>query len=249
LPDEAAAEVAKGYLRQSDYTKKRMADAEARRKWDEERGTEAQHLAALKSILSDPRKQAAFIKAMGEGEAEAPEAVDLLADPKDAAKAVRGIVKQELTASEREAAAREAEVDAKEASIRSAVTEYIDTVKESVPTEEMRAILADGDAYFSKKPGGILAVDPGDVVDRLQAKVDLFLERKRASEAEARLSKKAADAARSAKASSSPSTRAATTPTYDLSTQQGRLEKSLADLGIDDWTKVPIGNRGPGRPV
>src|SRR5687768_7093508 len=56
----------KGYLRQSDYTKKRMADAAKQATWEEQKAKEAEYLAWGKSVFEKPHLHAALMKARSE---------------------------------------------------------------------------------------------------------------------------------------------------------------------------------------
>lgn len=249
LAAEAVDEVRKGYLRQSDYTKKRMADADARRKWEEEKAKDEELLQAARALVSDPRKLAAFNKAMEEG--SEPDSIDLVtADPADAAKAVDARIDKRLSAKEQAAEAREKQGDAREAGIKAAVLEFYDTVKDRLTKQEIGAILAEQQAAYNAKGIDLREQgDPSDVVERVSLRVEAYLAKKEAAEAAAKLSKRQADAARSAKASSSPTTRATPQPDFDLRTPEGRMRKALADEGIEDWSQVRMGNRGPITPV
>lgn len=247
-------EVGKGYLRQSDYTKKRMADAEAKRVFEEEKAKQAERLAALESILTDPRKAKAFQAALAAQDEAEPE-IDITKDPKDVAADVRGIVKGELTAAQKaEQAQREAE-DKAEAGLKSAAGEWYDTVKDTLTDKEGNALLdavtAEWNARMKVDPTfqPLRDVKPADLTRRLSELAEVHIAKRETAEAKKQLEKRQADAARSAKASSGSQVRVVPTPDFDLRTPEGRLKKSMQDLGLDDWSQVPFGNRGPEQAV
>lgn len=250
LPKEAAEEIRKGYLRTADYTQKRMADADERRAWQKERDEKRDMIAAVEGLLSDPKRLAAFNRALDTDTATEPEAEGILSGDAEAAKAIDQRIDRKLTAKEKEAQAVVEAEDRREESILSAVNEFYDTVKADVPEADMKKILQAEDAAWTAKGVNLRrSGNPADVVDRLSMRVEVYLAKKQASMTEAQLAKKQADAARSAKASSSPTTRAAAQPEYDLRTSEGRLRKTLADEGIEDWSQVRLGNPGFAKPV
>lgn len=249
-PEERAAliaEVPKGYLRQSDYTQKRMKDAEARREFEAEKAKQAEQLAALNAILSDPKKQAAFLKAMSVTDEQAPAEVDLATlDPADQRKAIKGMVKDGLTEEQKAAAAQQAADDQAEAGLKGAASEWYDTVKDTLSVDEGRALMETVQQEWARDGVNPLRdVKPAKMTQRLTELADILVAKKEAAAAKQQLTKRQADGARSAKASSTPNVRVTAQPDYDLRRPEDRLKKSLADLGIDDWSQVPFGNRGP----
>lgn len=248
--DKAAVEEAvKGHLRQDDYTRKRQKDAEERRVWEASKAEESELLASLKGILADPVASRAFVEAKAALQRKAPEAepVDIATlTPEEQAKAIDERVSAKMTAAERQAAETAAAEDKAEAGLRGAAASWYDSVKEQLSAKEGEALLQKVQAeWVADGVNPLVAVKPAALTRRLNELAEITLAKKQAAAAEAQLSKRQASEARSAKASSPPGSRVAAPQEYDLRTAAGRLEKSLAELGIEDWSQVPLGNRGP----
>lgn len=244
--EPALEETGKGYLRQQDYTKKRMADAEARRKWDEQVKTREQHLAALDAILADPKKTKAFLAA-SQAPDEPEQEVDYL-DPKQAAEQQRRVARQVLDAREAEAAKEREAHEAGVARVHSAVREFYDTVKADVTEAEMNAILVEAGKAYDKAGVNPADVSVGQLSENLSLRVDAFRLAKQNAELQSQLSKRNEHAARSAKASSPPASRTVNGQEFDLTTPEGRRRKTMADAGIENWREqVALGNRMTGK--
>lgn len=245
------AEVPKGYLRQSDYTKKRMKDAEDRRAFEADRAKQAERLAALDAILSDPKKNRAFLKALESDTEDAAPEIDITKDPKEVVDDVRKVVRGELSAEKQAAeASAKREVEA-ESALKSAVTEWYDAVKDEVTKEEGEALLVEIQAGWAERVkkdpsfNPLTSVTPDLLVNDLTNRATILVAKRKIADLEKQLAKRQSDAARSAKASSSPTARVTPEQEYDLRTPAGRLAKAMRDEGIENWSQVRLGNRGP----
>lgn len=244
------AEIPKGYLRQSDYTKKRMSEKaaaeELQGRLKSQLAENGEMIQTIKNVLRTPEAHRDFLERYGKAGAPATE-VDLDAlDPKDRVKAVEGIVDAKLTA-EKRAAQTQAEADAQaEAALTGVATEWRETVKDEFDGAERTAILNAVEAKFTKHGANLLRVPPALVAEELSEQTEKARLKKQNADLTKQLTRKQADAARSAKASSEPSGRVTPRPTYDLRNAKDRADEALAREGITDWnSQVAFGNRGP----